>query len=122
MNLHDLAGYRLCYLASPYSRYEPGIDRACDDVSEIAGRLMAAGVRLFCPVSHSHTIAMASGLDPLDHKLWMDMDEAIAAYCNALVVVELDGWRTSKGVGAEIAWFATRPKYFLNPVTMALRQ
>jgi hypothetical protein len=122
MNLHDLAQYRLVYAASPYSRYAGGLDQACDDVCEVVGRLIANGVRAFSPVAHSHTIAMASGVDPLDHKLWLDLDEAIAPQCHALVVIELDGWQESDGIAKEIRWFSTRPVFYLNPKTMAIRQ
>lgn len=122
MNLHDLAQFRLVYAASPYSLYGAGLDQACEDICEVVGRMIAKGVRVFCPVAHAHAIAMASGIDPLDHAMWLGLDEAIAPQCHALVVVELEGWRESYGVKKEMEWFATRPTFFLNPKTMELRQ
>jgi hypothetical protein len=122
VNIRDLGIHRLVYLASPYSLYPHGLDRACDDVCEVAGHLISAGVRVFSPVAHSHPIAMASGIDPLDQVTWLELDEAIAPSCGALVVAELEGWDKSDGVAKEIKWFATRPIYYLNPKTMELRK
>jgi hypothetical protein len=121
MNLHELAAFRLVYLASPYTRYKPGLDQASEDVCEVAGRLIARGVRVFCPIAHAHAIAMSSGIDPVDHVLWLGLDEVIAPACQALVVVELDGWDKSDGVAKEIEWFADRPIFYLDPKTMNLR-
>lgn len=120
MILQDLTKYRLVYLASPYTKYAGGIDQANDDICEVAAKMIAAGVKVFCPVAHAHAIAMSGGLNPLDHDLWLGQDEAIAPFCQALVVAELDGWRESYGVSQEILWFATRQAFSLNPRTMGL--
>lgn len=121
MNLHDLAQYSPCYLCSPYSK-RADLDQASEEVCEVAGRLLAAGVMVLSPIAHAHAIAMASSrVDPLDHKLWMRLDEALAPICRAAIVVEMDGWQESDGIAKELKWFATRPVYYLNPKTMELR-
>lgn len=121
MNLHDLALYNPLYLCSAYSK-RPNLDQACEEVCEVAGKLLAAGVMVFSPICHSHQIAMSSTIDPLNSKLWMRLNEALAPICRAAVVVEMDGWRESDGIAEEIRWFAARPVYYLNPKTMELRK
>ena len=120
--LDELRGYALIYMASPYSLYTHGLDQACEDVSGVAGDLLERGVRVFCPVSHAHTIAQSSCVNPLDHKLWMTLDKAVADHCQALIVVELEGWQDSVGVREEIEWFRGRPIYHINPQAMIIRR
>lgn len=122
MNLHDLAQYRPIYLAGPYSRYAAGIEQSFEDISRVAAHLICRGVMLYSPISHTHPIAMYGNLNPLDHKLWLDLDEVFAAHCKALVIAEMDGWQDSDGIKKERSWFATRPVYYLNPKTMELRK
>lgn len=118
-----LKRYRLVYAASPYRGYKGGdLEAAHMDVSEVAGRLIERGVNVFSPIAHSHEIAKHSGIDPVDHSIWMPIDAAMASACDALVVICLDGWMASKGIEEEIEIFEQRGKtvYYLDPVTMEI--
>jgi hypothetical protein len=101
--LHIDTGY--WYLASPYTRYVEGIDAAAEEVSKVAAQLISAGVQVFCPISHAHFIAKISGLDPLDHKLWMALNQPFMDAAHGLLIVKMPGWKTSQGVGEEISAF-----------------
>lgn len=117
---HPLAQYRLCYLATPYSKYEKGLYQAFEDACRISARLLTRGVKVYSPIAHTHPIAMHGGLDPLDHKIWLPFDEAMMRVADALVVAQMDGWRESYGVRHEITYFASecRPIVYLDPDTL----
>ena len=123
MPFATLRQHNLCYIASPYSRFHGGTEMACAEVSKVAGELIAEGVKVFSPIAHSHTICEYSELDPLDHELWMDQDEALMNACDALVVVTFTGWDSSYGIRLERDFFERhgRPVYYLDPLRMQLR-
>jgi hypothetical protein len=117
-----LKQYNLVYLASPYTLYHDGLDAAANAVAAVAGDLRERGVCAISPIAHSHAVARAAGLDPTDHELWMELDRNLIRVCDALLVVCLPGWMTSKGVTEETKIFEQRgkPVHHLDPVTMEI--
>ena len=92
----------MIYLASPYSSPDDTImESRFHEVARCAARLMAVGVHLFCPITHTHPIACAGEL-PRGWDYWQQFDYWFISRCDALVVVRMDGWEESKGVEAEI--------------------
>ena len=93
----------LVYLATPYTHTDPEIQEARFMAVNIkAGELMAQGVHVFSPISHTHPIAQASEL-PTNWEFWKQYDFAILVHCCKVIVLCLHGWRESVGVAAEIA-------------------
>lgn len=115
-DLHKLAAYRLCYLATPYSKYEAGIHMAFVDASVFAARLMQQGVRVYSPIAHTHPLAIYGNIDPFDHDVWLPFDEAIMSVSDALLVVEMQGWKESRGIAHEIEFFEAHklPIHYLS--------
>lgn len=105
------------YLASPYSKYIGGIGAAFRIAGENAGHLARAGVSAFSPIVHSHIVAIRSGLNPLDHSIWMPLDAPLMAAACGLIVLQADGWDESHGVAIEIATFkaAHKPVFYMPP-------
>ena len=101
------------YLASPYTAYLPGITAAAIDVSKVAGKLIKAKVPIFCPIAHSHCIALYSSADALDHALWMRADKPMMDAAHGLLIANMKGWDGSKGIKEEIEVFraAGKPIY-----------
>lgn len=98
----DRAAKVLVYFAAPYSHPDPVVrESRFLAINEAASGLMREGVKLFSPISHTHPIAVAGGL-PTGFDYWESYDRAILACCCRLIVYQLDGWRESKGVKAEI--------------------
>jgi hypothetical protein len=92
----------LVYLAAPYSHPDPDIREArFQAVNRHAAAMMAAGVFVFSPISHTHPIAEAGAL-PLGWDFWEAYDRAMISRCSRVAVLTLDGWRESVGVTAEI--------------------
>lgn len=113
---------RYFYLASPYSKWDGGLEDACHVVSEVAGRLIQHGVPVFSPIAHSHTICKAAKMDFLSHDIWLPADKPFWAGAAGVIVVDMAGWQTSYGVGEEIKWFrgAEKPCWLLDPATLEL--
>jgi hypothetical protein len=106
------------YLATPYTSYEDGTQEAFLDACEQAALLIKAGIPVFCPIAHTHPIAVMGELDPYDHAIWLPADTPMMdAAEKGLIVCMLPGWDTSKGVNHEIEYFKKlgRPLYFMEP-------
>lgn len=98
----------LIYLASPYTSFSSQHNAAAEQearfkqVSSMAGQLMEQGMKVFCPIAHSHPIAKYSGINPTDGDFWINQDLAILEHCNKLIVYKMPGWEQSRGVKMEI--------------------
>ena len=96
------------YLASPYTKYPRGTDLAFVEISAITGRLLKAGVPIFCPIAHSHPIAIYGELDRLDHTVWLPLDEHQMHNAIGCIVATMNTWETSYGVAQELKHFNGR--------------
>ena len=117
-----LKQYDLVYLGTPYSKFPTGTEAAFQAAASLAGRMLVAGVNVYSPIAHTHPIAIHSGLNPLDHSIWIPFDAAMMDKADALVVAMMDSWEASYGLQIETDEFtqAGKPVYWLDPVTMAL--
>jgi Domain of unknown function (DUF1937) len=92
------------YLGSPYTRYEGGIDQAFNDVMIITGELIKAGVSVYSPIVHCHSVRVP-GIDPLDYKFWLDNQTGMMKAAYGLIVAQMPGWDESYGVKWELDLF-----------------
>jgi hypothetical protein len=124
MNLVVLRQYRLVYLATPYSRYPGGLQKAFEDACKLTARLIRNQVRVYSPIAHTHPIAIYGGIDPLDHGIWIPLDKPLMSASDALVVAEMETWSQSKGIQIEIDEFykADKPVYYINPNSLMVRK
>lgn len=91
----------MIYLASPYSDPDPHVREArFRKVCAVASKLMRDGKHIFCPIAHTHPIALY-GL-PKDWDFWEAYDREYLEFCTEMIVVTLPGWKESTGVQAEI--------------------
>lgn len=109
--LSRLPGY--IYLGSAYSKYEAGHDAASRVAADAAARLMAAGLCIFAPIPHGHTITLAGDL-PKDWKFWKKQCDPMIAAASAIVVLTMAGWKESVGLQYEIGEFARQGKPILH--------
>ena len=112
----------LCYLATPYSKYAAGIDRAFIDAAKLAALLLRAGLKVYSPIAHTHPLAIHGKLDPFDHSTWLPFDHAMMKACDVLLVAHMDGWQESHGIAEEIKYFAAagKPIFDLDPQTLVM--
>lgn len=105
------------YVATPYSKYPLGLEVAFRDACRETALLIAAKIPAFSPIAHSHPIAKYSGMDALDHSIWLPADKPMMDAACGIVVVMMDGWGDSVGIEHEVAAFAKagKPVVFMEP-------
>lgn len=95
----------MIYLASVYSlnadaalreeRYEYALKWLAD--------FSCQGICVFSPVVHSHDMGIKHNL-PSTFDFWEQLDYSYMDACEALYVLQMDGYQDSKGVSAEIKY------------------
>jgi Domain of unknown function (DUF1937) len=100
----------IIYLACPYSHPDINIRIArFRAANEAAFSLIQKGRIVYSPISHSHSIeAVTKHVQATEY--WLSFDEAFMDVCSELVVLKLPGWKESKGVTHEIAYFKQQGK------------
>ncbi len=106
----------MIYLASPYSHdntlvRETRFRMAC----RVAAQLMRHGEQVFSPIAHTHPIA-EFGL-PKGWEYREEFDRWYIERCDEVIVLMIDGWKTSRGVCAEIilAKEFNKPIRYMDP-------
>jgi Domain of unknown function (DUF1937) len=93
---------KLIYLATPYNHAEPSVrEERFQAACKIAAQLMKNGTLLFCPIAHTHPIALAGDL-PKGWDYWQEYDRKMLAACDELWIVQMPGWGESVGIAGEI--------------------
>lgn len=112
----------LRYLATPYTLYPAGITQAYIDASRLAAALMCARMPVYSPIAHMHSLATFGKINPLDHSIWLPFDEVMMAKCDSLLVAHMAGWRESRGIAHEVAYFERhgKPIFDIDPVTLTI--
>lgn len=94
----------LGYLASPYSHPDTDVQKQrVKQVAEKAVQLINFGLPVISPIVHNVGLiehspnAMVGGW-----KNWGRLDEQMLASCKYMLVYQMDGWKESKGIQAEI--------------------
>lgn len=119
--LAKLSGF--IYLGSPYAKYHAGLNEAARVVTECAGKLMARGMRIYCPIAHGHAVTQYQVL-PRTWEYWKDQDQPLIDAAAALIVLEMDGWWESVGLKYEFESFLTagKPIVYLKPEDLGVSE
>ncbi len=104
------------YLATPYSKYEGGIDEAFKLACRARAALMRLGLSVYSPIVHCHPVAIEGNIDPLDHEIWLRDDRPFMLAAHSLIVLKAKGWDVSYGIGEEIKTFKEqhKPIFYMN--------
>lgn len=90
------------YLACPYSHpLESVREQRVSMANKIAAGLMQQGYAVFSPISHSHGIAHHIN-NHLDHDFWLNQCLEFIPWCDELWIMQVKGWRESRGIKMEI--------------------
>lgn len=106
----------IMYLAIPYSHPDPRVRELRFEIANfITAKLMCEGMIVFSPISHSHPM-VAHGL-PSGWEYWKSQDTAFMNACKTLSIVDIKGWKESKGVSDELSYMNECGKYCstINP-------
>lgn len=91
----------LTYLASPYSHENPEIrEERFQKAAWATSVLMRSGRMVFSPITHSHSVALHG--TPSDWTFWQRFDFACLRSMKDMLILMLDGWEDSTGIGQEI--------------------
>lgn len=110
---------RLIYIASPYTHPDPRIvEWRVKAVALFVSRMIRTDQVLselvlplggqenprtfFSPILHSHPMAV---MIPGDYEAWRHVDEAWMDMSDEMWVLQLPGWKDSKGIKAEIKYW-----------------
>ncbi len=111
----------MIYLASPYSHAKLSV--RCyrfKQAAQAAGLLMSQGLHVFSPICHSHPIVTECPEHGGDWSYWEKWDRHFLKACDRFVILQIDGWATSKGVTAEIEIakeFGLKVEYMNSPTS-----
>lgn len=108
--LKTAAGDGFLYLATPYSRYPPGMEQAFVDAAIASAWLLRRGIYVFCPITHSHPIAVYGGISLTDHTIWLPADRPMMDAARGIVVCQMSTWDQSFGIQHEIEVFQAAHK------------
>lgn len=105
------------YLATPYTKYPLGVEEAFRESCRQAALLLQKNVMVFCPIAHSHPIALHGNMDTLDLVLWLTADRPLMEGAHGLIVCMLPTWEISSGIKAEMEYFsqAHKPIVMMKP-------
>jgi hypothetical protein len=94
----------MIYLASPFTASSREVmDSRYLAACKAAARLIQAGNFVFSPIAHSYGIHYHGGT-PCDFQFWRGSNIAWLDKCDSMAILTLEGWKTSAGVQAEIAY------------------
>lgn len=112
------------FISSPYTHPDPDVRQArYVAVAEYAATLMRSRIAVYSPIVHSHHL-VGFGL-PDDHEFWMRQCLPMVRTASWLHVLQIDGWRESRGVTAEIAFaenLRIPVRYFVPSDTFSARE
>jgi len=105
----------LWYLASPYSHPDESTRRRRAELAaRCAGLLAARGWLVYSPIAHGQAMLdQVRNLGLWSHEQWLDYDLPMLRRCDGILVLQLTGWRESRGILAELeaadkAWKTAR--------------
>lgn len=112
----------MAYLATPYTKFDDGLDAAFEVAAQIGARLLKSGVFVYAPIVHLHPMARHGRLDPLDLSLWYPHNAEMMKRCDTLIVALMPTWEKSAGMALEVEYFRRegRPIFDLDPDTMRM--
>jgi len=96
----------MIYVASPYSHPAPAVrEDRYRAVQEYTAILLRARSWCYSPIVHCHHLAQTFQL-PFTADYWQEYNEHMLERSDALHVLKLPGWEDSRGVQAEIRYWA----------------
>jgi hypothetical protein len=105
------------YLATPYSSPDTElVEQRYLAAEKVAAELLQRGITIYSPIVHMHTISLKFSL-PGDFDFWKRHNENMLMQADSLYALTLPGWRTSKGMAAEMHFARSReiPIMLLHP-------
>lgn len=87
---------RIVYLASPYASHEPTeIEKRVQAIKKVTEQVIreVPSIVPFSPIAYTHQFAHIKEIDWLER-----IDYPILRICNAMIIVQMQGWASSEGI------------------------
>jgi len=98
----------IIYLACPYTHIDASVrEQRFIASARAAAALIKQGNVVYSPITMTHPIdqVLAGENATMGSVYWLEFDSAFMEICSEMVVLTLEGWRSSEGVQREIAYF-----------------
>jgi hypothetical protein len=102
----------LFYVATPYTNYQLGREKAYKDACTAAEGILKVGEAVYCPIAHYHSIV--SDVDAKTGAYWQKVNAPFMDAATLLIIVKMDGWAESAGIRAEERYFREAGKPILH--------
>lgn len=95
----------LTYLAGPYTHHDEKVmeDREIQH-SRCGALLMAQGIHVYVPIAETCMIAKHDSVKDTGWDFWRAIDLNKLARCDKMMIIDIDGWKESKGVRGEVKY------------------
>lgn len=94
---------RYWYLATPYTLYEGGHEKAYHDAAKMLAFLEDNGLFMFCPITHFHTASeYTKSIARTDTDAWNVKCLKFLALSRGVIVTTMEGWDKSRGIAKEV--------------------
>lgn len=105
----------MIYLASPYTGTLEVMQQRYEAVRHVTATLLVNRRWVYSPIVHAHEIAVRHSL-PRDFQFWMSYNDSAIEHMSGVDVLQLPGWRESKGVQYEIGIvkMLKKPLHFIS--------
>lgn len=101
------------YLGSPYSKYPSGRLQAYIDIMKHMAICLKAGIKVFCPIVHTHYVSLTEPLTEQDkesYDFWLGLDKVFLDASIGLIVSKMESWDISHGLLWEIDYMTRANK------------
>lgn len=107
------------YISNPYNGTDEQKELRAKIAAEVCGKLLKRGVYAWSPIVHNHAMMKSYNEFTLEQRrtLILDFDFSLLLASKAMIVLKIDGWKESYGVGKEIELCLEKsiPIKYLNP-------
>ena len=94
----------MIFVSSPYSHKDKQVqEQRYKAICEYIAKQVALGITCFSPIVYGHTLLQYHEM-PSDWTFWKNFCETFLSKASELWVIQSEGWDTSEGVAAEIAF------------------
>ena len=93
----------MIYLASPYSDPSPIVRQHRHDLVEAFVARNLGKLYIFSPIVYAHEMSLNHNI-PGDAQTWAQFNLHFLRKCDAMWILQLQGWKESKGVAMELKW------------------
>jgi hypothetical protein len=93
------------YISNPYNGSPELRELRANIAAKTCGRLLKKGIHAWSPIVHNHAMLKAFDHFSLEERrsLILDFDFSLLRNSRGMIVLEMDGWKDSYGVKAELA-------------------